>query len=231
MSIFRINKNKNYVTMSNHHFKEKEMSLKAKGLLSQMLSLPDDWNYSIEGLTSINKENETSIKSALNELQKFGYLKITKLLPNQTISGRIEYVYDVYEEKQEGEKQGVEILGVEFLGVENQGQYNNINNKIINNKINKIYIKFEKPTLEEVEAYCKERNNNVNAKQFYDYYEANEWKDRDGKKVKSWKQKVITWEGRTKKQIQPNWLDKDFTEQKASIEEQQEMEDLLKEFK
>ena len=101
MGIFRINKDKNYITMSNHHFKEKEMSLKAKGLLSEMLSLPENWNYSVAGLVSINKENETSIKTTLNELQKFGYLKITKLLPNQTISGRIEYVYDIFEKKQE----------------------------------------------------------------------------------------------------------------------------------
>ncbi len=137
MSVIRVNKNKNFVTMSNYHFKEKEMSLKAKGLLSEMLSLPDNWDYSVAGLVAINKENETSIKSTLEELKKFGYLKVTKLLPNETKTGRIEYIYDIYEKKQEGEKQGVENLGVEFLGVENQGQYN-INNKIINNKKNNI---------------------------------------------------------------------------------------------
>ena len=139
MSVIRVNKTKDYVVMSNHHFKERKMSLKAKGLLSEMLSLPDDWDYSISGLVSINKENETSIKSALNELKEFGYLKVNKLLPNETYTGRIEYVYDIYEKKQEGEKQGVENLGVEFLGVENQGQYN-INNKILNNKKNKYNI-------------------------------------------------------------------------------------------
>lgn len=135
MSIIRVNKTKDYVVMSNHHFKEKKMSLKAKGLLSEMLSLPEDWDYSISGLVAINKENESAIKSSLDELKKFRYLTITKLMPNETESGRIEYVYDIYEEpqKQEGEKQGVENLGVEFLGVENQVQYN-INNKILNNK-------------------------------------------------------------------------------------------------
>ena len=117
--------------MSNYHFKEKDMSLKAKGLLSEMLSLPDNWDYSIRGLVAINKENESSIKSTLEELKKFGYLRITKLLPNQTKTGRIEYVYDIFEKKQEGKKQEVENLGVEFLEVENQVQYN-INNKIIN---------------------------------------------------------------------------------------------------
>lgn len=145
MSVIRVNKTKDYVVMSNHHFKERKMSLKAKGLLSEMLSLPNDWDYSISGLVSINKENETSIKSALNELKEFGYLKVNKLLPNETYTGRIEYVYDIYEKKQEGEKQGVENLGVEFLGVENQGQYN-INNKVLNNKKNKynIYGEFKR---------------------------------------------------------------------------------------
>ena len=139
MPVIRINKSKDYVIMSNYHFKEKDMSLKAKGLLSEMLSLPDNWDYSIRGLVAINKESESSIKSTLEELKKFGYLRITKLLPNQTKTGRIEYVYDIFEKKQEGKKQEVENLGVEFLEVENQRQYN-INNKILNNKkLNNIY--------------------------------------------------------------------------------------------
>jgi DnaD/phage-associated family protein len=139
LPVIRVNKSKDYVTMSNYHFKEKDMSLKAKGLLSEMLSLPDNWDYSIRGLVAINKESESSIKNTLEELKKFGYLRITKLLPNQTKTGRIEYVYDIFEKKQEGKKQGVENLGVEFLEVENQVQYN-INNKILNNKkLNNIY--------------------------------------------------------------------------------------------
>lgn len=150
MPVIRINKSKDYVTMSNYHFKEKDMSLKAKGLLSEMLSLPDNWDYSIRGLVAINKENESSIKSTLEELKKFGYLKITKLLPNQTKSGRIEYIYDIFEKKQEGKKQGVENLGVEFLEVENQVQYN-INNKILNNK----------------------KLNNINNNNIYDFIEEN----------------------------------------------------------
>lgn len=117
MAVFRINKSGNYIVMSNHHLKQKEMSLKAKGLLSQMLSLPNTWDYSIAGLVAINKEEETSIKSALKELQKFGYLKVSKLMPNETKSGRIEYIYDIYEQPYEKQE-------VENLGVENQGQYN-----------------------------------------------------------------------------------------------------------
>lgn len=169
MSVFRVNKNKNYIVMSNYHLKEKRMSLKAKGLLSEMLSLPDEWDYSISGLVAINKENETSIKTTLDELKHFKYLVVTKLLPNETKSGRIEYIYDIYEkpQKQEVEKQGVENLGVEFLGVEfqgleNQGQYNinnkNINNKNINNKIYKKYGTYKriKLTDKEYENLVKE---------------------------------------------------------------------------
>lgn len=133
MAVFRVEKNKDYTIMSNYHFREKEMSLKAKGLLSLMLSLPEKWDYSISGLVAICKENETSIKTALDELKEFGYLEVIKKMPNETKTGRIEYEYIVYEQKQEGKKQGIENLGVEIQGVENPPQLN-INNKKLNNK-------------------------------------------------------------------------------------------------
>lgn len=131
----RINKSKDYTVMSNIHLREKSMSLKAKGLLSLMLSLPDDWDYSVEGLSTICKEKGSAIKSTLSELKDFGYLNVTKLYPNETESGRIEYVYDVFEKKQNIEKQGIEKQGVEIQQVENQGQIN-IDNKILNNNKN-----------------------------------------------------------------------------------------------
>ena len=111
MPVVRINKTQNYTAMSNYHFKENKMSLKAKGLLSLMLSLPDDWDYSIAGLVAICKENETAIKSTLKELQAFGYLKISKLMPDKDKNrARIEYIYDIFECPQDGEKQEVENL-------------------------------------------------------------------------------------------------------------------------
>ena len=142
MAIIRMNKSSDYTVMSNTHLKEKNMSLKAKGLLSLMLSLRDDWEYSVEGLVSICKESEVAVKSALNELKKFNYLKVTKLLPNQTETGRIEYIYDIFEkpqqgiEKQEVENLGVEILDVEIQALENQGQLNTkeLNTKELNTK-------------------------------------------------------------------------------------------------
>lgn len=123
-----MNKTKNYTVMGNEHLNDKRLSLKAKGLLSVMLSLPDTWNYSISGLVAICKESETAVKSTLNELKSCGYLVVTKKMPDETESGRIEYVYDIFEHAQTGkqgvEKQGVENLGVESLCVENVRQLN-----------------------------------------------------------------------------------------------------------
>lgn len=143
MAVIRVNKTANYTVMSNTHFKEREMSLKAKGLLSLMLSLPDSWDYSIAGLVAICKENETAIRSTLDELKLFGYLVITKKMPNETDSGRIEYEYDIYEQphgKQESKKQDVENLRVDFQDVENHSQLNTkpLNTKKVSteNKIN-----------------------------------------------------------------------------------------------
>ena len=120
-----VHKNKNYTVMSNYHLRETEMTLKAKGLLSVILSLPPEWDYSIAGLVAISKENETAIKSALRELKQFGYLKVTKLMPNETESGRIEYSYDIYEEPSEDlikEFQSLEKQGAENQPLENPGQ-------------------------------------------------------------------------------------------------------------
>ena len=146
--IFRVNKTSDYVVMSNRHFREKQMSLKAKGLLSEMLSLPDDWDYSIAGLAAINKESVTSIKSALAELQDFGYLIIEKFYPDKSSSGRIEYVYNVYEypqnqvvDNQPIEKQEVENQPLENQSVESRMQYNNKKQNINNKNINKQNIK------------------------------------------------------------------------------------------
>ena len=153
-SVCRVNKNANYTVMSNYHLRSTNLSLKAIGLLSKVLSLPENWDYSISGLTAICKEKETAIKAALDELKHWGYLVVTKLMPNETNSGRIEYVYDFYEysEKdtpdadqndddtydedgdvstisvkkapQGAEKQGIENLPLEILPIEIQAVEN-----------------------------------------------------------------------------------------------------------
>lgn len=94
MSVFKIEKNKNFTIMSNYHLKDINLSLKAKGLLSYMLSLPEDWDYSLKGLCAICKENKDSIRSALKELENNYYLKIAK---SQNKKGCFEYDYIIYE--------------------------------------------------------------------------------------------------------------------------------------
>ena len=94
MPVFRINKNKNYTVMCNYHLKDKRISLKAKGLISVMLSLPEKWNYSINGLTKISKESERAIKTTLKELKEYNYLIITK---ERDKKGKFKYIYDIFE--------------------------------------------------------------------------------------------------------------------------------------
>lgn len=135
--------------MSNEHLRNNTLSLKAKGLLSMVLSLPDDWNYSIEGLTSICKESKHTVESVIKELKANGYLEIIKKLPNDTTSGRFEYEYVFYEnsqkqepKKQEPKKQGVEIQGVEIQGVVFCPQLNT-DNKLNTKKLNTKKLKKE----------------------------------------------------------------------------------------
>ena len=93
-TIFRVEKNQNFVVMSNHHLRNKELSLKSKGLLSLILSLPPEWNYSLSGLCAICKESQTAMRSALKELEQHRYL-IRKRQKNSL--GQFEYEYIVYE--------------------------------------------------------------------------------------------------------------------------------------
>ena len=67
MAVFRVERNKGYTVMSNHHLRNKELTLKAKGLLSQMLSLPEDWDYTLAGLSQINRESIDAIRTAVWE--------------------------------------------------------------------------------------------------------------------------------------------------------------------
>jgi hypothetical protein len=111
---FRVEKTKNYTVMSNTHLRD-NMSVQAKGLLSIMLSLPEDWDYSIKGLCAISGESEYSVKMMLKELKDKGYLVVRRLSPDETSNGRIGWEYNVYEQpqKQEGEKQSVEKQSIE----------------------------------------------------------------------------------------------------------------------
>lgn len=78
MAVFRVEKNSGYTVMSNHHLRNQELSLKAKGLLSQMLSLPDNWDYTLKGLSLINREKIDAIREAIRELERAGYMSAAR---------------------------------------------------------------------------------------------------------------------------------------------------------
>ena len=98
MAVFRVERNKGYTVMSNHHLRNKELSLKANGLLSQMLSLPEDWDYTLAGLSYINRESIDAIRTAVWELEKAGYITRRQGRDEKGKMTAIEYT--IYEQPQ-----------------------------------------------------------------------------------------------------------------------------------
>lgn len=99
--VFKIEKNKNYTIMSNYHLRDRNLTLKAKGLLSFMLSLPEDWDYSLNGLCAVCKEGIDAIRSTLKELKENNYLIVER---KRNEKGLFEYNYLIYEQPQNIEK-------------------------------------------------------------------------------------------------------------------------------
>lgn len=226
MGVFRIEKTGNYTVLSNFHFKEKEMSLKAKGLLSLMLSLPDDWDYSIAGLVTLSKDGRDGVMSALDELEVFGYLE-RKLVKNQ--KGQFEgYEYIIYErperyipssekpfsenpntEKQEQlntNKSNTKVSNtysyISTIGGEDEKNKTpeRIANTEPNNTCSKVShlvsSKSIPPSQDEVVEYCRKNDLVIDPYYFYSYYSNNGWVDAVGEKVKNWKKRARTWNTR-----------------------------------
>ena len=98
MAVFRVERNTGYTVMSNHHLRNKELTLKAKGLLSQMLSLPEDWDYTLAGLSHINREKIDAIREAVRELERAGYIVRSR---ERDEKGRLRGAdYVIYEQPQ-----------------------------------------------------------------------------------------------------------------------------------
>lgn len=95
MPVFRVEKNKDYTVMSNYHLHDKSLSLKAKGLLSQMLSLPEEWDYTLSGLSRMNREGVDAIRSAIQELERAGYIhREFARTESGTFDGNIYTIYE-----------------------------------------------------------------------------------------------------------------------------------------
>lgn len=103
MAVFRVEKNHNYTVMANYHLKDIRLSLKAKGLMSVMLSLPDDWDYTLRGLSHICKEGVDAIREAIRELERAGYILRSRERNEKGQMKNTEYV--IYEEPQDPQAQ------------------------------------------------------------------------------------------------------------------------------
>ncbi len=134
MAVFRVERNTGYTVMSNHHLRNKELSLKAKGLLSQMLSLPEDWDYTLSGLAHINREKIDAIREAVRELEKAGYIKRSRERDSKGRLRGAEYV--IYEQPQPAEEDAAPDSPPHILGLPT------LENPTLDNPT------LEKPTLE-----------------------------------------------------------------------------------
>lgn len=199
-NVCRVIKSKDYTTISNIHLRDKSLSLKAKGLLSMVLSLPEDWNYSISGLVSLVREGEFAVKSVLKELKEHKYLLIRKIMPNsETKTLTYEYIFF---ESPSLYSQEPTYQGLGFQALENQTQLNidklNIDKLNTEIKYNNNKPKFKKPTIEEIRTYCQEKGISIDCAYFFDYYESNGWKVSNSP-MKDWQATVRNWARREKK--------------------------------
>lgn len=164
MSVMRVHKTANFTVMSNYHFKEKKMSLKAKGLLSLMLSLPEDWDYSVAGLTTLSKDGKDGVMTALAELEKFGYLTRTRLVNDRGQFDGVEYnIFEQPQEKPIAEKP-ISANPISVKPISENPTQSNTNS--INNLYNKLLYKLNTQDMELIElyqAYIQNRQNNKNS--------------------------------------------------------------------
>ena len=230
LTTIKVEKNQNYTIMSNWHLRDKELSLKAKGLMSYMLSLPPEWDFSVVGFASCLAESKNTISKILNELIDKGYMERKQERQGKLFSGYSYILHELSCRKNWDTKNWCP---------KNEAQ---INTKEINTKEINIGGKaprgtkkdFVPPTLEDIRAYITEKveagkteYKNVDVNTFFDYYNEADWHMSNGRKIKSWKQCLVTWASRewNKKQEQPKkeevkrpiYADEIFTEEEMQI--------------
>jgi len=184
MAILRKEKKNNYTAIDNSVFMNYGLSYKAKGLLCQMLSLPDGWSFSIEGLSRLASDGRDSVAATLKELESAGYFRREQARTGGKFQG-IEYIISE-----------IPFTGKPFTGKPVPAKPQQLNTKELNtNKSNtNLHTHIEqRPSLEEIRSYISEKNLNVDAEKFFNYFDAGEWLDSKGKPVRNWKQKLITW--------------------------------------
>lgn len=192
MAVLRKEKKSNFTVIDNSIFKDRRLSFKAKGLLCQMLSLPDGWEYSVKGLATLASDKYSAITSGLKELEEAGYFRREQLYDKGKFDG---YEYIISEtpviENSDFPFSENPISGNTIS--ENPTQLNTKESNTNKSKTKVIHIRYMiPPTIEMVEDYINEHGYNVNAHSFMDFYDSKGWLV--GKtKMKDWQAAVRTW--------------------------------------
>ena len=220
MEVIRVIKNKNYTTISNQLFKNKKISLKAKGLMGFLLSLPSDWDLSINGIVACSKEGKSVISSTIKELINTGYIERIIVREKGKFKG---YDYFVFENPPKAEKPNTEKPNTEKPNTENQPQ---LSKEVIKERINKNTLNKEKKFKNKVFSfdYPKAMLND-----FYNYWSE---PNRSGKKMRyelqptfDIKRRLITWAKREK-----GFRNKTMSKIDMHLQSQKEAEELLKKY-
>lgn len=173
MAVFKIKKNRNYTNISNFHFRDKTLSWKAKGILSNMLSLPEDWDYSLAGLATLASDGMSATRTAIKELEEHGYLIRRPIRQNGKIA---DWEYIIFECPEESQIYGKPLLDnqvVENQQIENHTQLNTnkSNTKELNTKKNNIYDENFEMLWKKLKSTPYDRKSKVSKKRKKELYE------------------------------------------------------------
>ena len=196
MPILRHNHEQEFTILPNSLIRNPELSLRDVGLLCYILSLPPDWEFSVNGLdVIIQKNGASSVRAGVRALEKADYLRRTQI--RWTVSDiPLEQLPDAYPVV---ENPLVENQLVDNQLVENRRQTKNISNKVNTNKEKREQKAPSIPVLQDVKAYIQENGLSVNAEQFYDYYTARGWM-LSGTQIVDWTALLRNWERRERKE-------------------------------
>lgn len=190
MSRIEILRNKGFTVMSNHHLRNKNLSCKAKGLMSFMLSLPEDWDYSVKGLSSVLKESEKAIRTILKEIEEHGYLSRKR------------------EKDSDGRFSGIDYILSEIPFMWQEELEDPVDAEIENNQSEDLKTKnlggaCKRVPYQAALDYHKENGYQSDLSEWFTYWSFNEWRYNNGKLLKNWKKSIDYWEKGFKKGQKP----------------------------
>ena len=226
---FREQKERDYTVINNTVLKDERLSWKAKGVFCYLLSLPEDWVIYQTELLKHSTDGRESLRNAINELEKYGYLVVDK---KRDEKGHFTAVYKIIENPKEKTESGktesenptrenrhgkTESENPTLLNTNKQNT-NKQNTNELNTNENEKSKRFTIPTLEEIQNYCNERQNKINPEYFLDYYTARDWKFNNGGKMKDWKATIRNWERLEKNREQQQNKKSVFDENKLTFD-------------